>query len=454
MRRIIFLVFAVAAFAAGCASRSAPPLVPEAASLRQVHIASTLHPNLSDGQRVKAAIAQALAALPSPTAPGIAIALNYHGKAFYYYQGVQKLGGRPVDGNTIFEMGSVTKSFTGILLANAVNLGIRRVALNDPPGKWVLISGDPDATAPKPVATSCAVPTATPLPPTSYGSFTNMTLFELATHTSGLPDVIPGVYGSNIGRQCFSPQMFLNYVEGGTFRRPPAPWLYSNFGFGTLGYALQRVYATNLKKPPQWIDIARQQILDPLGMTSTFDLNVPRKYQKYYAVGYLFDTAGQPEQQLHWLWDPWPAAGTLRSTAPDMLRYLRMAMNVAGPANLRAAAQIAQRPYVKVSPFGGQGLAWETVPLYAASTPSPSPPPVAWKDGGTAGFSSWIGAVRKPDVANPMGIVVMFNIGSQDNVGPFARAILTTLYLEDKPRSIVTLSVAPKVRSRRAASGV
>src|SRR5580704_9109864 len=115
MRRAIFFVFAFAAFAAGCASRSSSPLVPEAASLGQLHFGATLHPNLSDGQRVKAAIAEALAALPSPTAPGIAIALNYHGKAFYYYQGVQKLDGRAVDGNTIFEMGSVTKSFTGIL---------------------------------------------------------------------------------------------------------------------------------------------------------------------------------------------------------------------------------------------------------------------------------------------------------------------------------------------------
>jgi serine-type D-Ala-D-Ala carboxypeptidase/endopeptidase len=426
VRRIFFLVLALSAFAAGCASHSPSSLVPQAFEAR---------PNLTDGQRVKAAIFQALAALPAPTAPGIAIAVNYHGKAYYYYQGVRKLGGRPVDGNTIFEMGSVTKSFTGILLANAVNLGIRRVALNDPPGKWIIISGNPDATAPKPVATTCAVATATPLPPTSYGSFKNMTIFELATHTSGLPDVIPGVYGSTVGRQCFSPQMFLNYVEGGKFPRPPAPWLYSNFGFGTLGYVLQRVYATNLQKPPTWIQIAQQQILTPLGMTSTFDLNVPKRYQANYAEGYLFNGAGQPTQQLHWLWDAWPAAGTLRSTAPDMMRYLQMAMNVSGPANLRAAAQIAERPYVKVIPFGGQGLAWETVPLYTASTPSPPPPPIAWKDGGTAGFSSWIGVLRKPLVAKPMGIVVMFNIGSGDSVGPFARAVLTALYLEDNPKA-------------------
>ena len=433
MRRVAFIVLALSAFVAGCASHRPSSFVPQSDAMRGPGIVAGIHPNLSDGARVKAAIAEALRALPAPTAPGIAIAVNYHGKAFFYYQGVEKIGGRAVTGDTIFEMGSVTKSFTGILLANAVNLGIKRVALNDPPGKWIAIHGNPNATARNPVATTCAVPTATPLPPTSYGSFKYMTLFELATHTSGLPDVISGVYGTNIGRQCFSPQMFLNYVEGGKFPHPPAPWVYSNFGFGTLGYVLQNVYATNLKKPPSWIQIARQQILDPLGMTSTFDLNIPKKYRANYAVGYLFNKAGQPERQLHWLWDAWPAAGTLRSTAPDMMRYLRMAMNVAGPANLRAAAQIAQRPYVKVSPYGGQGLAWETIPLYTASTPSPPPPPIAWKDGGTGGFSSWIGAVRKPDVAQPMGIVVMFSIGNQDDVGPFARAILTALYLEDRP---------------------
>jgi len=433
MRKTVFLVLVFAALGAGCAAHGPATFVPQnETTMRRDGIAPVLHPELTDAQRVKTAIAQALAALPAPTAPGIAIALHYHGKAYYYYQGVQRIGGSPVTGATIFELGSITKSFTGILLANAVNLGVKRISLNDPPLKWMAIAGKPDATAPRPVATTCAIPTATPLPATAYGTAKYMTLFELATHTSGLPDVIPGVYGTHVGRQCFSPQEFVNYIEGGTFVHPPAPWLYSNFGFGTLGYVLQGVYAKNPKKIPQWMDIAKEQIIEPLGMTSTFDLNVPAKYRANYAEGYLFNGT-VPVQQIHWPWDAWPAAGTLRSTAPDMMRYLRVAMNVAGPANLRAAATIALRPYVPAS-SGGQGLAWQTVPLYAASTPSPPAPPIAWKDGGTAGFSSWIGAVRKPDVAQPMGIVVMFSIGSQDNVGPFARAVLTTLYLEDQPQ--------------------
>jgi serine-type D-Ala-D-Ala carboxypeptidase/endopeptidase len=426
MRGNAFLLVVLAAIAAGCAGRGTPGFVPQNAAPASVR----LHPELSDGQRVKAAIAAALAALPSPTAPGMAVALNYHGKAYYYYQGVQKIGGRAVSGATIFELGSVTKSFTGILLANAVNLGVKRLSLAGNPTKWMAISGNPDATAPNPVQTSCPVPTATPLPASDYGTVKEMTNFELATHTSGLPDVIPGVYGSHVGRQCFSPQQFVNYVEGGTFRHPPAAWLYSNFGFGTLGYVLQGAYAANPKRVPAWIDIAKQNLIDPLGMTSTFDLNVPAKYRADYAEGYRFNAA-QPVQQIHWPWDAWPAAGTLRSTAPDMMRYLRLVMGVSGPDNLLAAAKIAERAYTLTNKGGGQGLAFEFVPLYTASTPSPPPPPVVWKDGGTAGFSSWIGAMRKPDVAQPMGIVVLFNASGQKTIGDFGRAIMTTLYLED-----------------------
>jgi serine-type D-Ala-D-Ala carboxypeptidase/endopeptidase len=427
--RVAAIALAVVAVAAGCSSLSASsPAVPSAQANRVVASGASSNGDL---QRVTTAIEDAIAAMPKPTPPGIAIAVYYKGNPYYYYTGVRRLNGAAVDGNTIFELGSLTKSFTAIMLGAAVNQKIGGVTLDDHPAPWIAFAGSPDAVAPQPVETTCATPTATPVPSDEYGTVKEMTLEELGTHTSGLPYTPPPPNGFIVQRQCYSPQQLVNYIESGKFTKPPAPWVYSNIGFGYLGYVLQGIKQKATGKTVSWYQLAREQIIDPLQMTHTYDLNVPKSMNAEYAQPYTFDGAGNAVPALHWTWDPYPAAGVLRSTATDMMKYLQLALRLQGPKEMIAGVVTAQKPYAKTAAGAPQGLAWAYVDLYAATKASPPPPQVIWKDGGTAGCSTWIGVLLKTgNGRRPMGIVVLTN-GVNIQTGPLGRAILTPLYLHE-----------------------
>lgn len=383
----------------------------------------------SNAKLVRQAIEAAIAAMPAPTPPGLALAVYFEGRTYYYYQGVRAIGGAAVDGNSIFELGSLTKSFTAIMLAAYANAKTAGVALSDHPARWIAFSGDPNRVAPHPVETTCAMPTDTPLPRSEYGTVKEMTLLELATHTSGLPYTPPPPQGFPVQRQCYSPQQLVNYIEGGTFPSPPAPWVYSNIGFGFLGYVLQGINAKATGKTTSWYAMAREQILDPLDMTHTYNWRVPRSMQSEYVTPYAF-RSGEPQPALHWTWDPYPAAGVLRSTAPDMAKYLGLALRLRGPIAMRAAAATAEKAYAKNAYGNGQGLAWEYVALYAPAPSKPKPPQMIWKDGATAGCSAFIGLIFAPK-GHPAGAVVLTNAAKMP-VGALTRAILIPLYLHER----------------------
>jgi beta-lactamase class C len=423
--RAAALAVAAAALFAGCSQFSNGLPSPSSQSFQSRPSAAS--PD-SDGRLVRRAIKNALAAMASPTPPGLAIAVYFNGKTYYYYQGVRALGGEPVDGNSIFELGSLTKTFTAIMLGTDVNQKTGGVKLSDHPVPWIVFAGNPNQVAPDPVQTACATPTATPVPPSEYGTVKEMTLEELATHTSGLPYTPPPPNGFIVQRQCYSPQQLVNYIETGTFPKPPAPWVYSNIAFGYLGYVLQGVNRKATGKTKQWYDLARDRIIDPLKMTHTYGLNVPPDMQAEYVQPYRF-VNGEPVKALHWTWDPYPAAGLLRSTATDMTKFLKLALRLRGPAALIAGAATAEKAYTKNNYGYGQGLAWEYVPLYREKSIEPLPPQVIWKDGGTAGCSTWIGLLFEP-AKQVAGIVVLTN-GANMPVGTLGRAVLTPLFLHE-----------------------
>jgi serine-type D-Ala-D-Ala carboxypeptidase/endopeptidase len=370
---------------------------------------------------VAAVVRNKIAATPGMNAPGIAIAVSYENAPTFVYRGVGRVGGPPVDGDTIFELGSVTKSFTAIMLGAAVSQGIGGVTLADRPARWVAFAGDPNQTAPNPVGTSCLPKAAAPvLEPQAYGTFAQMTLEELATHTSGLPRVPPAPYGEVVERQCYSPRDLMNFIEGGRFTPPPAPYLYSNIGFGALGYVLQGIYGGKTS----WLDLAREHILDPLGMTHTYAFDVPTAAQPFQAQGYRFPN-GRAVAVQHWTWNPWPAAGALQSTAPDMMQFLLLSMGQTGSPALRAGVALSQKPHVQIGGGAWQALSWTIAPLDPDAAGSGE---VIAKDGGTNGFSAWIGVVRflNDESRAPIGIVVLTN-GTDRPVGKLGKSILTAL---------------------------
>ncbi len=200
---------------------------------------------------------------------------------------------RPLNGDTVFEIGSVTKVLSALLLADMVRRG--EAALDDPVAKHL--------------------PSNVTIP--SRGR--PITLQDLATHTSGLPctpdNFKPGdptnPYADYSVEQLYA---FLSNHQlasdvGTAFE-------YSNLGFGLLGRALAR--RTGL----DYETLARTRILAPLGMMSTA-ITLSPDLESRLAPGH--DAQLTPVSR----WDLSPAfvgAGGLRSTANDQLTFLSAAL--------------------------------------------------------------------------------------------------------------------------------
>lgn len=258
-----------------------------------------------------------------------------------------------------FEIGSVTKAFTGILLADMVLRG--EVALDDPLSRHL----------------------PSPRPGWRYRA---PTLLELATHRSGLPNTPRPLqrreFLAAIGRSTRDPwddvtaARYADMLEATSPRARPGgrAILYSSMGMGLLGDALAARAGTT------YDDLLRDRILDPLGMAATnlsADDQLPGHTRR-----------GRPAPPLR---DHMPAAGSLRSTVEDMLRFLRACLDPPSRA-FALAAQPYAGSRVKV------GLAW-----FVAS--HPRKPPIVWHNGGTWGFRSFV--AFQPDTGE--AVVVLSN---------------------------------------------
>lgn len=197
------------------------------------------------------------------------------------------------DRDTLFEIGSISKIFTSLLLADMVQRG--EVSLDDP-ARTYLPQG---ATM-----------------PTRDGR--EITLLDLATHRSGLPR-LPGNLSITDAANPYvdyTEADMLEFLAGYALPRGAgAEYEYSNLGTGLLGYLLARRAGTDYET------LVQQRILGPLGMDdTTIALDVDERAR--FATGH--DHYMRPTS-------PWdlPAlagAGALRSTMDDMLRLLAFAL--------------------------------------------------------------------------------------------------------------------------------
>lgn len=299
----------------------------------------------------------------SPAATGMAVAvLRGDRKAFHATGFTAKDRTQPMTPETRFEIGSVTKTFTALLLADMVRRG--EVRYDDPvddhlPPGWRLR---------RPA---------------------QITLEHLATHTSGLPQ-IPLAAMPRILRTWFSnPYQALGPAQVkaslACVRLRSAPGSrchYSNFGVGLLGWLLAEAAGLPFEQ------LLAQRVLHPLGMTATSDISTPQ------AVGYRH---GQPLP-------PWhipglPAAGVLRSTAHDMLTYL--AAHLAPDATPLASALIdVTRPRVPLADTDDLCLLW-----FRRARPGHD---LLFHSGGTSGFTAFAGFSPQSGTA----LVTLTNAGA------------------------------------------
>lgn len=252
--------------------------------------------------------------------PGVAVELILHGQPHAYYFGYANLETRqPVSGQTIFEIGSVSKLFTTLLLAENVKSGT--VDLNQPIGKYI-----PDFVQYVP-------------------ALQNVSLLQLATHTSGLPFDVPTSIKSR--------ESLARYLRWWRFpKKLGGSWIYSNVGIGVLGDCLEAINFTNYN------ELYRNRILQPLGM-EPIGISIPETLYNNYAQGYRAD--GTPANRVNL--PAREAAGSIKASADDMMKFLKASIGFADtPSFILSAMRLTQTPFIRL-PNSMQGLGWVIYPL-------------------------------------------------------------------------------------------
>lgn len=257
--------------------------------------------------------------------------------------------------NALFEIGSITKTFTALLLADAVHErrlaldgaveevlpGIRLRDSDDEPIRWV----------------------------------------DLATHRAGLPRLPDNLAPADPADPYadYDEARLLDYLRRQRATRPRnSRWEYSNLGYGLLGHALAR--AAGMPYP----DLLQRRVLTPLGLD---DAVWARRGTRPAA---LVDGHGADGQVVpHWHFDVMAPAGGLLMGGAGLARYAQAAVG-AVDSPLREAFELAQREHAAgpgaMNPIG---LAWLRAPLNGRT--------VLNHDGGTFGFSSslWLDPSRR-----------------------------------------------------------
>lgn len=279
-------------------------------------------------------------------------------------------------GNAMFEIGSVTKTFTGIILAQMVERG--EVTLED------------------------SIAASLPEGLTSKTGSGRIVLLDLATHSSGLPRVPDNMNPADPDNP------YADYSENDLYiflatHRPRFSFLrtydYSNLGMGLLGMILARRAGSDYET------MVRERILRPLGMKST-SITLDPDMKARLVPG---NTAnGIPAS--NWDMPVLAGAGALRSTPNDLLRYLAATMGLV-QTPLLPAMRTATTPIRSAGTREAySGLAW-------VITGDSS---IVWHTGQTGGYGAFIGFDRKRDV----GVVVLSSIST--NVGDIGLHLLDT----------------------------
>jgi CubicO group peptidase (beta-lactamase class C family) len=274
------------------------------------------------------------------------------------------------DRQTLFEIGSVTKTFTALLLADLVEQG-----------KWKL--DDPVRLH---LPESVSVPTR---------NDKEVTLLHLATHTSGLPR-IPVSVGlkslvSNNPYVGYGTQDLYNTLSSTKLASDPGErYAYSNLAFGLLGHMLSRHAEKSYEA------LVREKICDPLGLEQTC-ITLSDEQRKRLAPPH--NDLGRPSST--WEFDAIAGAGALRSTADDMLTYLAANTGWKESSLLPAMRRCHEARFPAGNKVQSIGLGWhiEEVPGRA---------PLVFHGGGTGGYNCLVGFVQK-DKKPLYGLVVLCN---------------------------------------------
>jgi CubicO group peptidase (beta-lactamase class C family) len=236
---------------------------------------------------------------------GLAVGVVRHGSFSFHAQGLAEIEtNRPISQDTVFRIGSITKTMTGVAVMQLCEEGL--IDLDAPANDYLrgyqLIPDEDD--------------------------WQPATVRHLLTHTAGIPDVLHirdllhpswGPLGSRpplLSVEPGDPLPSLAEYYGGAIRlvnEPGRSFAYSNHGYATLGQIVEEVSGAGLA------DYFRDQVFDPLGMTDTDLLRSDRMRAKL-AKGYVLGSSGpEPIEDREWIGG---GGGGLYSSSRDLARYL------------------------------------------------------------------------------------------------------------------------------------
>jgi beta-lactamase class C len=335
--------------------------------------------------RIKSAVDTAIRPVMAKySIPGVAVGVTVAGKPYVFTYGVASTEtGQPVTLATLFEIGSVTKTFTATLASYAQVRGY--LSLSDKTSKY--------------------------LPALRDSKFGNVSLLNLGTHTpGGLPLQVP----DNIGNNDELIQYFKDWrptYEPGTYRT------YANPSIGTLGLITAKSMGQD------FAPLMEQRLFPVLGMKSSY-INVPEAKMVDYAQGYTKE--GAPIRMATGMLSS--EAYGVKATAPDMVRFVEANMNsIRLDKNFQRAITETHTGYFKAGPMT-QDLIWEQYQYPVALktllegnspamifnatpvneiNPPEDPHKDVWinKTGSTNGFGAYVAFVPK----KRLGIVILAN---------------------------------------------
>ncbi len=286
------------------------------------------------------------------------------GARYFSYGTTAKTGGQPVNERTVYEIGSITKVFTALTLADMAVKG--EVGLDDPVQRYL-----PDSVH----------------VPSKDGK--EITLRLLSAQRSGLPRMPnnftpPDMRNPYVG---YGPSLLYQFLNGYTLPRDPgASYEYSNLGVGLLGFALARRAGA-----ASYEDLVLRRVIGPLRLVDTRVTLTP-DLRARLAHGH----AGEQEVG-NWDFDPMlGGAGALRSTASDMTALLAAAMGLRRTP-LDSAFRLTEAIQADAGPGMRIGLAW--------LVRGPDSAAIWWHNGGTGGYHSVVAF----DPRRKIGVVVLSN---------------------------------------------
>lgn len=295
----------------------------------------------------------------------VGVTIDGHQQVFAF--GQVRPGGPAPDADTVYEIGSITKTMTAVLTSDAILRGEAR--LED---------------------TVAALLPGTQLP--SYQGRA-ITVLDLLTHTSGLPtipsDFAEGADPANPYATYGADRMLVSLAAYTLTRAPGSAYEYSNQGFALLGHTLAQ------RTGQSWERLLAQRLLGPLGMSDSGLALSPAQAARF-APGHNVD--GEP--QSPWEFLVYDACGAVRSTVRDMLRFVQAQIEPPeGPLGRAIAATHAPRAPANMA---GEQVALGWLVETATGT--------VWHNGQTGGYHSY--AAFQKD--RRRGVVVLASSATDD----------------------------------------